>query len=338
LGALKAAKATRALIEAGDDPRTEVVAAVLEAMVNIGGTQIKNKLRELTHHQDRAISLRALRALRALSQTKDTDRDNFILLINMAWNDEGKGSDEVIARLKSQSTQEMEFLDIVVLKTYSGDGMDAQKALNLLCRLGDKEIITGFLSRFSKADNKEKQKIITAFDQTRNELVIEVMISIIEGRGIKIKGDELDILRSFIITIAQKVELKEAVPALISILNKENWVSRNYIIQTLGIIGDKKSIKPVLAYLDDPDSRWTVIDALGQIKDKTVVTRLIETMDKASSDVIIAALRAIGRIGDASVIDKIREYRYDDNTNIRLTALEAINDLEILEIPYTQER
>ena len=303
LGALKAAKATQALIEAGDDSRTEVVAAVLEAMVSIGGTQIKNKLRELTHHQDRAISLRALRALQVLSQTKDADRDTFVLLVNMAWNDESKGSDEVVARLKSQSTQEMEFLDIVVMKTYSGDGLDVQKALNLLCRLGDKEIITGFLSRFSKADNKEKQKIITAFDQTRNEQVIEVMISIIEGRGIKIKGDELDLLRSFIITIAQKVELKEAVPALISILNKENWVSRNYIIQTLGIIGDKRSIKPVLAYLDDPDSRWTVIDALGQIKDKTVVTRLIETMDKvSSSDVIIAALRAIGRIGDPSVI------------------------------------
>lgn len=104
---------------------------------------------------------------------------------------------------------------------------------------------------------------------------------------------------------------------------------RNYIIETLGIIGEGSSIEPIFKYIDDPDSTWTVVDALGEIGDKRVVDKLLEIMEGASSDLLIATIRALGKIGDPRAIDKVREYRYDTDRQVRLAAIEAIRNLEV---------
>ncbi|MCL5037502.1 MAG: HEAT repeat domain-containing protein [Chloroflexi bacterium] len=113
---------------------------------------------------------------------------------------------------------------------------------------------------------------------------------------------------------------KPALPALKDALGKDNnWRTKAWAAETIGMIDDDSSFKILLGTLKDDD--WRVragaVKGLGRLKNEAAVQYLIPMLDDEYDIVIKEAVYALGETGSpeafAAVIKKIKDKAWDYN-------------------------
>ena len=129
-----------------------------------------------------------------------------------------------------------------------------------------------------------------------------------------------------------KLKVKEAVPELISLLNKDSSEITPFIIEALGKIGDNAAVGPLIAMLekDNASVREKAIEALGKIGDKRAVPALIpilEQKDNRTECEVFTAIWALGNIGDKSAEPVLNSLLGDNNKYVRYNVEQALKKI-----------
>lgn len=148
------------------------------------------------------------------------------------------------------------------------------------------------------------------------------------------------------VKVVAQQRLKEAIPGLIGIFNVPESNSsddhhRQEAAKALGRIGDPSAVEPLLAGIDlsagtseprDKNANRTneeIATALGALKDKRAVSKLIELVDKSRHNYAqLKAIRALGEIGDGTAVEPLGRIALEhDNKFIRKNAVEALGEI-----------
>jgi hypothetical protein len=145
------------------------------------------------------------------------------------------------------------------------------------------------------------------------------------------KSSNVVIKRAAIYKLGQ-LEVKEAVPELISLLNKDSSEITPFIIEALGKIGDNAAVKPLIAMLENDNSliREKTIEALGKIGDKKAVpalTSVLEQKDNRTESEVFTAIWALGNIGDKSAEPALNSLLGDNNKYVRYNVEQALKKI-----------
>jgi len=118
-----------------------------------------------------------------------------------------------------------------------------------------------------------------------------------------------DILRPEIAFILGRFEDKEAVPALITLLENDNSYIRRNAVESLGKIRSREAIPSLIARISDEDDfiRELAVSALGDIRGYEASDALINRLkDKNETEgVKLAAVKALAQIKDARASEEL---------------------------------
>ena len=140
-------------------------------------------------------------------------------------------------------------------------------------------------------------------------------------------GDESWRVRKIAVELLSGFEDKEdMLPLLIDCLRSEdNAGLRNSAVEALETIG-AGAIDSLLLYIDDDDHdlRKQIVDILGNIGDKKVVSYLINSLSDPDENVKSAAAENLGKIGDDEAVNSLMEALKTEDLLLQFSALEAL--------------
>ena len=147
-----------------------------------------------------------------------------------------------------------------------------------------------------------------------------------------LKSSNVVIKKEAIYNIGE-LKVREALPELIDLLNKNIGEINIDIIDALGKIGDSSAVKPLIVMLDNDDSliREKTIEALGKIGDKRSVPALVsilEQKDNRTEAEVFTAIWALGNIGDRSAEPILNSLIGDNNKYVSYNAMQALKKIK----------
>lgn len=82
---------------------------------------------------------------------------------------------------------------------------------------------------------------------------------------------------------------------------------RREAAQTLGRLGDRRAVDPLITALkdEDPGARMWATEALGNLRDARAVEPLISALKDEASNVRLEAAKALGKLGDARAVEPL---------------------------------
>lgn len=115
-------------------------------------------------------------------------------------------------------------------------------------------------------------------------------------------------------------------PSLMEMSRRSDSVTREAIIRTLGLLGDKAALPLLIESLRDSDGviRLQAVQALGLIGDKSTTQQIVMALRDSDKDVRIAAVKSLGWIGDNASVKLLVEALKDDDSEIRIWAAESL--------------
>ena len=121
-------------------------------------------------------------------------------------------------------------------------------------------------------------------------------------------------------TIPQELSFKNQMISAYDHSINDDPLVRAYLAIAMGATGDQFYAEDLVNGLKDDsrESRLAAIQAVGMVRSKLAVTRLIDIIDKSDyQDERLAATMSLGFIGDSRAIPKLNELLEDDEPNIR---------------------
>ena len=121
-------------------------------------------------------------------------------------------------------------------------------------------------------------------------------------------------------TIPQELSFKNQMISAYDHSINDDPLVRAYLAIAMGATGDQFYAEDLVNGLKDDsrESRLAAIQAVGMVRSKLAVMRLIDIIDKSDyQDERLAATMSLGFIGDSKAIPKLNELLEDDEPNIR---------------------
>ena len=121
-------------------------------------------------------------------------------------------------------------------------------------------------------------------------------------------------------TIPQDLSFKNQMISAYDHSINDDPLVRAYLAIAMGATGDQFYAEDLVNGLKDDsrESRLAAIQAVGMVRSKLAVMRLIDIIDKSDyQDERLAATMSLGFIGDSRAIPKLNELLEDDEPNIR---------------------
>lgn len=141
--------------------------------------------------------------------------------------------------------------------------------------------------------------VLTILDIGADEALIDGLVSLLESEdNTGNRNSAMEVL----VGIG-----KDAVLPLMSRIRDAGNDVRKFIIDVLGDIGDKRSIKIVIAATkhDNENIKMSAIEALGKLKDKKGTEPLIELLRSENQLIVFAAIKSLEQIGDSRAVEPI---------------------------------
>jgi HEAT repeat protein len=115
------------------------------------------------------------------------------------------------------------------------------------------------------------------------------------------------------------------VPALLDLLDRSKFSTREAAARALGVIGALEAVPSLIAALNDPDSqvRKAVVDSLAKIEKKAEPLLIAALRDPCVS-VRLASANALGKIKDPCAIMPLVEASKDASPDVREAAWQAL--------------
>ncbi len=194
----------------------------------------------------------------------------------------------------------------------------AVEALKPLLDVYSEEVKTAAAEAIARIEGKLPDDDTGTTDEPveKEKMTVQEIQRALTGRGLSAKRRAVDALE----------ELDDAgslIPALMKILRDEPSL---FVIEALGIIGDKRAVAPLMAIAKDPDNlhRNRAIRALGQIGDESAMPLLLSKLNDISFDStdLIAGIAGFGEKAVGPLLEMLKQRKGRDNS-VLLSALAA---------------
>jgi twitching motility protein PilT len=134
--------------------------------------------------------------------------------------------------------------------------------------------------------------------------------------------------RSAAVGIATFFDDPRVVPHAIPLLQDSDWWIRVAAADTLGRLKDPRAVEPLVAALNDPDVKWSVVEALGRIGDPRALNALGRMLADPQPDVRIEVMQALKNFNHPQVPKALMQIATsDENRNVRTHALDILDEL-----------
>ena len=140
------------------------------------------------------------------------------------------------------------------------------------------------------------------------------------------KGQQAD-LRVVCVDILGEIGDERAVPVIIDVLKEDRMTMRYNAARALGNIADKRAAPALIGLLNDKEwqVRFYAVEALGKIGDRSAVNPIADIMIKdANSEIRLTAIDALNSLDGKSRYKSVIELFSDNQPNIRSRAVELI--------------
>ena len=130
----------------------------------------------------------------------------------------------------------------------------------------------------------------------------------------------------------QKVQTKDAIPAVFTILESENETYFNDTLSTIGEIGDADSAVSIAEYLDRDDltdaQRQTLMRTLGKLHAVETFDKIVEILENEDENTFVRmyAAEALGLMGKVEAIPVLVNAFKDANPNLRQYAIKGLGE------------
>jgi HEAT repeat protein len=116
---------------------------------------------------------------------------------------------------------------------------------------------------------------------------------------------------------------------LVSDLGSIDSAVRRAAAEALGDLGDRHTVEPVIAALQDENAevRQAAAEALGDLGDRRAVEPLIAVLQDENAEVRQAAAEALGRLDDPRAVKPLIAVLKDENAEVRQVAARALGEI-----------
>jgi len=110
---------------------------------------------------------------------------------------------------------------------------------------------------------------------------------------------------------------------------RKDPATRAEAARVLGVIGDTRSVEPLMHSLKDPDRsvRFTAAESLGRIGDARAVEQLAEALTDRDWYVRLHAAAALGDIGDSRAVEPLTQALKDEEKAVREWSARALGNI-----------
>jgi HEAT repeat protein len=118
----------------------------------------------------------------------------------------------------------------------------------------------------------------------------------------------------------KSMEARRDIKGLARVLKyRRDSATRAKAARVLGVIGDTRSVVPLMRSLKDPDRsvRFTAAESLGRIGDAKAVEQLAEALTDKDWYVRLHAAAALGDIGDSRAVEPLTQALKDEEKAVR---------------------
>jgi twitching motility protein PilT len=216
--------------------------------------------------------------------------------------------------------QGAEFADRILPLLASADARTRSAVLNILVSMPDRAGVVRRSLVFSKTLVGWARDRALESMKAFGEDLVEPTIELLE--------DDDEEVRALAMTVACSFEDPRIVPAMIPLLQDDDWWIRITTADSLGRLGDRRAVAPLVEALGDPEVRWAAVEALGRLGDSTALKPLAELLRAPDADVRVEVLLALRRFDHPGVLGVVEQVaRKDPHRAVRSRALEIAREL-----------
>jgi len=135
-------------------------------------------------------------------------------------------------------------------------------------------------------------------------------------------------IRATALSMLDNVEGFREIEAVVPLLEDKDWWVRVSAANTLAQAGDRRAVGPLVKALDDGETRWAAVEALGRLRDPRALPALARLLGSSSTAVRLEALLALRHFDHPNLMTAFRRVaEKDPNRIVRTRALECIEEL-----------
>ena len=178
-------------------------------------------------------------------------------------------------------------VEVLVTLTDDNEKVVRRAAATALGKIGDSEACEALHAMLMRENETEKLAAVVALGQIADKRSIEPLL--------EFKANE--------VFVALSQFGKEGVPQLIAALKHEDVVVRCNAAEVLGMIRDRRALKPLLSALEDEHwwVRFRAATALGELGDAKAIPGLIATLDRSDHSLSSHVQDALWSTGEPAV-------------------------------------
>lgn len=165
-----------------------------------------------------------------------------------------------------------------------------EAAASILSSIADERVVDPLMSALLSEDWVVRMHASRAIGRLASTQAIDTLVLLLQDKVPAVRDEAMAALKA----IGEQV-----VSPLLEGLKDKDWRVRLKTTETLGVLGSKLAVQPLLEIVkDDPDTavRQDAIRALGNIGDSSATEYLLSVLDEPRLQ--IQAIEALGKIGD----------------------------------------
>lgn len=342
LARLGAPAGIKALVRVLGDPEQKVRLAVVAALAQLSGKGA-HEVPALVRALDDTVASVRLAAVEALAGKKD--RRAIIPLMSMmrdSSSDVRRAAARTLGALGDAGAGQV----LVAALEDSSDGV-VTAAMEALARLAYKPAVEPLIDLFHHGRTGHRDRAAATLATIGGPLALACLTQALTrtslspaakkalvGAGANAAAPVIRLLQDpstprqvamLALEIVQEARLDEAVPVLLAHLQRGR-LSQVHLARCLGIIGDARAQRPLLALLESPfpEVRGAALEALDGMADARAVQPIIGLLSDGDRRIKLAAVQLLGRLSAKGAVPRLSKMSLGKDTELARVAMYAL--------------
>jgi twitching motility protein PilT len=238
----------------------------------------------------------------------------------LACVDYGTQQHLIAALTKVAQARGVKFIDRLLPLMASGEAGIRSAVVKILLEMDDRHELVKRYLRFSKTlAGWARDRALDSMKEFGEDLVEPT---------VELLSDDDEEVRALALVVAGSFDDPRIIPATIELLSDEDWWLRVCAADTLGRFDDPAAVDALVAALDDPETRWAAVEALGRIGDGRALVPLSKLLNDPAPEIRIEVLLALRNFDHPKILEALhRVAKSDPHRNVRTRALELAEEV-----------
>jgi twitching motility protein PilT len=214
----------------------------------------------------------------------------------------------------------IEFIDQLLPLMASGEAGIRSAVVKILLQMDDRHELVKRYLRFSKSlAGWARDRALDSMKEFGDDLI---------DPTIELLSDDDEEVRALALIVASTFADPRIIPATTDLLSDRDWWVRVCAADTLGRFNDSGAVDALVAALEDSETRWAAVEALGRIGDPKSLVALSKLLNDPAPEIRIEVLLALRNFNHPKILEALhRVAKLDTHRSVRVRALEIAEEV-----------